>query len=60
MTQLLLLLVVVTFAISLPLTWIVIGVGRKLGQVDKPDAEGTGGRKDHGRVVPATGGVATF
>lgn len=60
MTQLVLLLVVATFAISLPLTWIVIGAGRRLGQVDKPDAAGSGGRKDHGRVVPATGGVAIF
>jgi len=60
MLLLCLLLVLVAFGLSLPLTWTLIGVGRRLGQVDVPDAEGSGGRKAHGRIVPNTGGIAIF
>src|ERR1019366_7660203 len=46
-------------ALSLPLTWWLIRLGQRLGQVDVPDAPGAG-RKDHARPIPNTGGVAIF
>ena len=51
-------LVIVAMGISLPLSGWLIGMGHKLGQVDRPDAPG--GRKNHGRVVPNTGGIGIF
>lgn len=60
MTLLCLSLVLVSFLIATPLTWWLIGVGRRVGQMDMPDAPGSGGRKDHGRAVPSTGGIAIF
>ena len=60
MVALCLSLIAVSFVVSLPLTWALIGIGRRVGQVDAPDAPGSGGRKTHGRVVPNTGGVAIF
>lgn len=58
MPMLVVLLAVVAMAISLPLTWLLIGLGRRWGQVDRPDAMGSGGRKNHARPVPSTGGIA--
>lgn len=48
-------LIVVAFALSLPLTWLMRRVAARLGQMDVP-----GGRKVHDRPIPVTGGVAIF
>jgi UDP-GlcNAc:undecaprenyl-phosphate GlcNAc-1-phosphate transferase len=60
MIALCLLLAGVSFVISLPLTRLLIGLGHRRGLVDAPDAAGSGGRKDHARPIPNTGGVAIF
>ncbi|MCX5661538.1 MAG: MraY family glycosyltransferase [Planctomycetota bacterium] len=53
------LLTFVSLALSLPLTGWLIGLGRRLGQLDIPDAPGPiAGRKDHARPIPNTGGIA--
>lgn len=51
-------LVVLAMFISLPLTGWLIGLGHKLGQIDAPDAPG--GRKNHAKAIPSTGGVGIF
>ncbi|MCE9591831.1 MAG: undecaprenyl/decaprenyl-phosphate alpha-N-acetylglucosaminyl 1-phosphate transferase [Planctomycetes bacterium] len=53
-------LIAVAFAIACPLTWLLIALGRRLGQLDVPDAPGSGGRKTHGKPIPNTGGVAIY
>ncbi len=53
------LFIFVSFVLSLPLTAALIGLGKRLGQVDRPDAPGTG-RKDHAQPIPTTGGIAVF
>ena len=50
-------LVVVSFAISVPLVWVLVGAGRRLGHVDQPGAES---HKVHSRAVPNIGGIAVF
>lgn len=51
-------LILIAFAISCPLTWVLIGLGNRMGQLDIPDAPG--GRKSHAAPIPNTGGVAIF
>ena len=60
MVYLCLSLILVSFAISCPATWMVIGLGRRFGQLDTPDAPGSGGRKNHVAPIPNTGGIAIF
>lgn len=55
MTAAVLSLIVLSFAISCPLTRLCRGLGRRLGQMDAP-----GDRKIHTTPIPATGGVAIF
>ncbi|MHC4995355.1 MAG: MraY family glycosyltransferase [Planctomycetota bacterium] len=55
MTVAILSLVVLSFAISCPLTWFCRGLGHRLGQLDAP-----GDRKIHTAPIPATGGIAIF
>ena len=50
-------LAVVSFVISVPLVWALIGAGRRLGHVDRPGAEA---HKEHDRAVPNIGGIAVF
>ena len=58
MISLCLTLILIAFLISCPLTWALIGIGKRMGQLDIPDAPG--GRKAHAAPVPNTGGVAIF
>ena len=55
MTPACLLLIVLGFVLSCPLTALMRAVGGWVGQVDRP-----GLRKIHDRPIPATGGVAIF
>lgn len=50
-------LVVISLALSLPLTAILIRVGRRLGQLDQP---GEASHKQHKQATPHTGGMAIF
>jgi len=60
MPLLCLLLIVVAFIIACPLARVAMVWGRRVGQLDVPDAPGSGGRKSHARPIPNTGGVAIF
>ncbi len=57
MLQVILILALVGFAISLPSVWFLIRFGERAGKVDVPDAPGSGGRKDHARPIVNIGGV---
>jgi len=50
-------LVVVSFVVSVPMVWVLVGAGRRLGHVDQPGAET---HKVHSRAVPNIGGIAVF
>ena len=50
-------MIVVSVALSVPLTEILIRAGRRLGQVDQP---GSAGHKQHQQSVPTSGGIAIF
>ncbi|MCC7193712.1 MAG: undecaprenyl/decaprenyl-phosphate alpha-N-acetylglucosaminyl 1-phosphate transferase [Phycisphaeraceae bacterium] len=58
MIVLCLMLAVAAFLLSAPLTWVLIGLSHRRGLVDAPDL--TGGRKNHARPTPNTGGIAIF
>lgn len=60
MPLLCLLLIFVAFTIACPLARVAMAWGRRVGQLDVPDAPGSGGRKSHARPIPSTGGVAIF
>ena len=54
-------LVGVSFLLALLLSWAAMRLGRRWGYVDRPGSEGGAElHKQHGRVVPVTGGVAIF
>lgn len=53
-------LLVLAFFLSLPLTGYLIHAGRRWGQLDAPDAPGSGGRKNHAHATPNTGGIGIF
>lgn len=53
-------LVVVAMVGSVVLTGWMIALGKRWGQIDQPDAAGSGGRKNHAKAVPNTGGIAIF
>jgi UDP-GlcNAc:undecaprenyl-phosphate GlcNAc-1-phosphate transferase len=57
MLTLCLLLILVSLAINLPLTWWLIGAGRRWGQMDQPGADV---HKHHALAVPSTGGIGIF
>lgn len=50
-------LVAVSLALSLPLSWLLVALGRRFGHIDQPGAEG---HKVHARAVPNIGGIAVF
>jgi len=54
MLTLCLALMLVAFAINLPLTWWLIGAGRRWGRMDQPGADV---HKHHASAVPSTGGI---
>lgn len=58
MIALCLTLAAAAFLISAPLTWLLVGLSHRRGLVDAPDH--AGGRKDHARPIPNTGGIAIF
>jgi UDP-GlcNAc:undecaprenyl-phosphate GlcNAc-1-phosphate transferase len=60
MTWICLALLVLAFSLSLPLTGYLIHAGRRWGQLDAPDAPGSGGRKNHAHATPNTGGIGIF
>src|ERR1044071_3485273 len=53
-----LLLIAVGFAVSLPVTWVMIRVGHRYGAMDSLGARGH--VKSARRLIPNTGGVAIF
>ncbi len=57
MLTLCLLLIPLALLINLPLTWWLIGAGRRWGQMDQPGADV---HKHHAAAVPATGGIGIF
>lgn len=50
-------MIVVSVALSVPLTEFLIRAARRLGQVDQP---GSAGHKQHQQSVPTSGGIAIF
>jgi UDP-GlcNAc:undecaprenyl-phosphate GlcNAc-1-phosphate transferase len=50
-------LVAASFVLSLPLAWLLVVAGRRLGHVDAPGAEA---HKVHAHAVPNIGGIAVF
>ena len=57
MLTLCLLMILCSLAINLPLTWWLIGAGKRWGQMDQPGADV---HKHHAAAVPATGGIGIF
>ena len=55
MTLICICLIGVSLTISLPLSWQLIGLGNRLGQIDRPDGQG---HKQHTAQLPNTGGIA--
>ncbi|MEX2214562.1 MAG: MraY family glycosyltransferase [Phycisphaeraceae bacterium] len=51
-------LMVAALAVNLPVTWWLIGAGRRWGQLDQPGDAAS--HKQHGRSVPSTGGIGIF